>query len=427
MLTQENVVEISALAKRGWSVSAIARHTGRDRKTVRHHLSEEATEKERAPSCLEPFREYLEERFADDCHVLAITLHEEIEALGFDRSYPTLVREIRRLELRPPCPVCRTGRGHASGDIDHAPGDEIQLDWWEIPETPWGEPIYFLVGALSYSGQVRAIATESMDFPHLAAAIDELFRRFGGTPRSWRTDRMATVVSPGTKRLQPQFASLARHYGVEVAVCPPRRPQRKGVVERAISYLTSSWWRSAAVSGLAEAQRDIDRFCAGRGDKRRRSPGPTVGALAAKEGLMELPPQAFPAEIAAERKVDAKALVNYRSNLYSVPPGFVGRTVTVRSRLGEAWLDICSVEGRRIARHRVLPPGASQKARLPEHGRALDEAVLSAFTTEPPCPRKANRPPGKRALAEALCLGASEEREVTVDLDTYAEIAEAGR
>ena len=31
MLTQEDDVEIHALARRGWSVSAIARHTGRDR------------------------------------------------------------------------------------------------------------------------------------------------------------------------------------------------------------------------------------------------------------------------------------------------------------------------------------------------------------------------------------------------------------
>jgi hypothetical protein len=30
MLTEEDDVEIHALAKRGWSISAIARHTGRD-------------------------------------------------------------------------------------------------------------------------------------------------------------------------------------------------------------------------------------------------------------------------------------------------------------------------------------------------------------------------------------------------------------
>ena len=59
MLTEEDDVEIHALARRGWSVSAIARHTGRDRKTVRKSLAGGRPVREPAPSCLEPFREYL--------------------------------------------------------------------------------------------------------------------------------------------------------------------------------------------------------------------------------------------------------------------------------------------------------------------------------------------------------------------------------
>jgi IS30 family transposase len=37
MLIEEDDVEIHALARRGWSKSAIARHTGRDRRTIRKH------------------------------------------------------------------------------------------------------------------------------------------------------------------------------------------------------------------------------------------------------------------------------------------------------------------------------------------------------------------------------------------------------
>src|SRR3954467_5000708 len=66
MLTQEDDVEIHALAARGWSVSAIARHTGRDRKTVRKYLSSERPRREPPPSCLEPYLEYTTARFADD-------------------------------------------------------------------------------------------------------------------------------------------------------------------------------------------------------------------------------------------------------------------------------------------------------------------------------------------------------------------------
>ena len=41
MLTREEDVEISALRARGWTISQIARHTGRDRKTVRACLAGE--------------------------------------------------------------------------------------------------------------------------------------------------------------------------------------------------------------------------------------------------------------------------------------------------------------------------------------------------------------------------------------------------
>ncbi|GAA2803891.1 hypothetical protein GCM10010533_47940 [Mycolicibacterium pallens] len=43
MLTWEDDVEVHALRKRGWTISAIARHTGRDRKTVRDYLSGKRT------------------------------------------------------------------------------------------------------------------------------------------------------------------------------------------------------------------------------------------------------------------------------------------------------------------------------------------------------------------------------------------------
>ena len=100
MLTLEDDVEIHALQRRGWNVSAIARRTGRDRKTVRKHLAGEGPTSERAPSCLEPFGGYLTARFEDDAHVLGSTLFGELVELGFERSYPTFVRELRRLQLR---------------------------------------------------------------------------------------------------------------------------------------------------------------------------------------------------------------------------------------------------------------------------------------------------------------------------------------
>jgi transposase len=427
MLTEEDDVEIHALARRGWSVSAIARHTGRDRKTVRKYLAGSRSSRVPAPSCLEPFRDYLVARFVDDAHVDGTVLFREVVGLGFERSYVTFVRELRRLGLRPRCEACRTGGHGATVDLVHEPGEEIQWDWLELSETPWGEPAYVLVGALCFSGRLRAVISEGMTFGHLAEAIDGVLRRLGGTPRAWRTDRMATVVYPGTDRITAQFCQVAKHYGVEVWVCPPRRPQRKGVVEAAIKYVTRSWWRTAPVSSLGQAQADVDRWAATVSDRRKRR-GIAVAELAAQEDLAGLPGAAFPAQLEAERVVSRTALVAFEGNRYSVGPGHIGQTVTVRARLGDLHLEIVSAAGRRIARHRRAPAGAGQLLQSAEHARLLETAVLDAFTTQRPCRRKANRPPGQMALDEATRLRGHDPGGVVVDLEDYARIARvAGR
>ena len=68
---------------------------------------------------------------------------------------------------------------------------------------------------------------------------------------------MATAVVPGTDRLNPEFAQLAKHYGVDVRICPAHRPQRKGVVEAAIKFLGGRWWRTARAGSPAERLSDL--------------------------------------------------------------------------------------------------------------------------------------------------------------------------
>ena len=335
MLSREDEVEIVALHRRGWSISAIARHTGRDRKTVRAWLrGERDREARRKASPLEPYRAYIERRLGDDPHLDATVLLRELRPLGFDRSYPTLTRELRRLGLRPVCEVCKRGGHRLTIELGHEPGEELQLDWLELAQTPWGEPAHVLVGALSHSGRIRAVLSEGEDFAQLVAALDRLLRRLSGTARCWRTDRMATIVEPGSGRLRAEAAELAKHYGVRVLVCPPRRAQRKGVVEAAIRYVQRSWWRSADARTPAVAQAALDRWCVEVADERRRE-GVTVGQRAAAEPLLPLPPVPYPAELRVERVVSSSALVAFEGNRYSVPPAQAGQTVAVLARVGE--------------------------------------------------------------------------------------------
>jgi transposase len=421
MLSGDEDMEISALRKRGWSISAIARHVGHDRKTVRDYLNgkREPGVRERAePDPFDAVEPYVRQRFVDDPHVWATALFDEVVKLGYPRSYPTFTRQLRDRDLRPHCEPCSSSNGRATADIDHPPGEEIQWDWLELDDTPWGDKAYVLVGALSCSGRFRVWFSDSDDQAHLVVGIDEVLRRLGGTAKRWRVDRMATVINPNTGKVQRSFVPVAKHYGVEgVDPCPPRHGNRKGVVEKSIHYLTQRWWRTARIASPAEAQASVDTWSVAVADARERD-GSTVGALADTEPLLALPDAPYPAEVAEVRTVAPNALISLWGNRYSVPPGLVGAHVQIRWRLGAETFAI-SAAGAVVCTHQLAPRGAQRTVRLPEHTAALENVVLGAFNTGRPCKRKVNRPPSDAALAIAAELLGDGGADPVIDLDIY--------
>jgi len=446
MLTREDDIDVHALHRQGWTISAIARHLGRDRKTIRAYLAgrEAGVRARSSPDPFEPYAAYAAQRLADDPHLWASALYDELLDLGYDRSYPTMTRAIRARGLRPACEPCAPTKGRPVAVIDHPPGSETQWDWVELPDPPphwgWGTEAHLLVGALSHSGRWRGLLCESEDQAHLIEGLHHLAGALGGLSKDWRFDRMATVVSPETKKVTATFAAVAKHYGVTVRPCPPRRGNRKGVVEKANHVAAQRFWRTVPDDvSIEEAQARLDKWCATRGDTRLRATADgrsSVAVIATREPLAPIPAP-FPAALAVDRVVSAQALVAYRGNRYFVPPHLHGTTVTVHTRLGSPHLDIAttpSTLGRTspvptiVARHLIAPTGAGATVRDDGHVIALTAAVLSAFTTEPPHRRKERRPPTPAALAEAAHLrrrGGDDGRghEVVIDLGRYAAAA----
>src|SRR3954454_4815885 len=431
MLTEGEDVEAHALKERGWSISAIARHLGRDRKTVRSYLNGDRRPVGRVSVVVDPLAEvepYVRAPFVDDPHLWATSLFVEVPALGYARSYPSFVRQVRQRGLRPHCEACRGVKGRDTIEIEHPPGEEIQWDWFERRRAPWGGTAFVLLGTLPHSSRTRGVLAESLDQAHLIEAMDAVMRRLGGTARVWRTDRLATVIVPGSRDVQPSFAPVAKPYGAIVEPCPPRRGNRKGAVEAAVRFTCGRWWRTMTATSSEEAQLSLDRFLAGAGDGRERRTATgartTVGALGDTEPLLALPATAFPATIEVTRVVAANATVAFRGNRYAVPPGLTDATLTLRHRLASATVEIHSAVGARLAAHRLAPPGAATIVRSAEQRAALEHVVLSAFSTDRPCDRKANRPPGPEALAAAAALLGREGRPVVVDLAAYAALVE---
>ncbi|MHB1930685.1 MAG: terminase gpP N-terminus-related DNA-binding protein [Acidimicrobiales bacterium] len=435
-------VEADALFKRGWTVSAIARHLGRDRKTIRSYLSGE-----RAPGVrhtdvddpLDKYRAYVAARFVDDPHLWASALFDEVVALGYPSSYVSFARQVRLAGLRPHCEACSGVKGRETIEIDHPSGEEIQWDWFERRHAPWGATAYGLLGTLSHSGRTRGVLAESMDQAHLVESMDAVMRRLGGTARKWRTDRLATVIVPGTADVQASFAPVAKHYGAIVTPCPPRRGNRKGAVECGVKFCCGRWWRTMTATTMTDAQVSMDHFWSTTGDARLRPPGsyldpdeltheegrprwPSVGELAGAEELMALPAAPYPATIEVHRFADDKASVAFRGNRYSVPPGMGGVDLVLRHRLGTGSLEVFSAAGIELVSHRLAQSGAGQMVRTEAHRAALEAVVLSQFSTDRPCDRKANKPPGEAAQAERARLLQRSGTEPSVDLDAMAEI-----
>ncbi len=436
MLSVDEDVEAHALRRLGWTVAAIARHLGRDPRTIKAHLDgvRVAGVRRAAADGFEPFVEYCRRRLSDDPHLWARTLFDEVVALGYQGGYSTFTRGLRRWAARPHCEACSRASGRDVAIIEHPAGEETQFDWLELPDAPagWevGRSAHLLVGALSHSGRWRGVLAEAEDFAHLVDALDAVVRRLGGVSRLWRFDRMATVFDRARDDVAGSFAAVAKYYGAQVRLCPPRRGNRKGVVEKANHSAAQRWWRTLPddVSVLV-AQAGVDRL-AERMDARRRMVegcATTVGALAEEEALSAVPLLPFPAVTEVGRTVSAQGLVSYEGNSYSVPPGLVGRQVTVRHRLGAVVLHVVTAGGAIVAEHRVAPAHGGAVVRDEGHVRALEAAVLASFSSAPPCARKVRRPPSPEARAEAARLAgvpvADTAARVVIDMNSYVAAA----
>jgi hypothetical protein len=219
-------------------------------------------------------------------------------------------------------------------------------------------------------------------------------------------------------------------------------------VEKSIHYATQRFWRTMTATSMEEAQAQLDRFCERIADKRPRPVAtleaivgieqaavllaeqarkrPTVGDLATLEPLATLPTSPYPVTVEVGRHVGPSALVAFEGNRYSLPPGLVGAEVRVRHRLGAAHIELVSASGATLARHGRETPGMGRIVRDAEHHAALEHQVLSAFTTDPPCNRKVNRPPTPAARDEAAkLLDHQAGEDIVVDLADYQRLVES--
>ncbi|WP_406730124.1 transposase [Streptomyces sp. NBC_01794] len=99
--TVDRHADILDLVDKGWTISAIARRLGMDRKTVRHFRDSDlavliGSARDRRPGLLTPFHPYLQARFVNGC-TDATRLFREVRERGFGGTVQTVRRYVATL------------------------------------------------------------------------------------------------------------------------------------------------------------------------------------------------------------------------------------------------------------------------------------------------------------------------------------------
>lgn len=413
MLSWEEFVQARNLKERGWSISAMARHLGKDRKTISRYLNDpEAAPGRRAPvpKLTDPYDRYLQARLEDNEHVDATVLLREIRALRYQGSYRTLARHLK--EIRPACDAAHGETPPEAIRMVHRPG-AAQADWSPYFWTPAGAreeieiQLFSIVLCRPHVLYAEFFPRQGWDV--LAAGHVGAFDYFGGVPAEIRYDRTSQVFRRGTTRPAAHHADFAAYYGFAIVSIPTGRSRTNGVVERGFSYVTTSFFRTADAATLGELNRRLRRWLDEVANRRTSEdiPVPPQEALAAERAhLLPVRRPPYRLEVVEVRKVDRYCLVRLDGARYSVEPGHVGADVRVITRPGSERVEVRRGD-RVIGQHHRVPRG--EISFDPAHGQAIEALTLASLHQAGRHPHRRKRNDariGPKAAEEAAILRA---------------------
>ncbi len=190
MLKSEEWMDIRVLHREGHSIKAIARMTGRSRNTIRkvvHEQTQRRVAPSRRASKLEPYKDYVKERY-ESCALSAVRILEEIRPMGFAGSIIILRRYLRC--LRPAAERAKK----LTVRYETPPGKQAQADWAYCGRFTDAAgrliSIYAFVMVLSFSRMLFVRFTTSMKLAELIRCHLDAFAFFGGWPDQILYDNM---------------------------------------------------------------------------------------------------------------------------------------------------------------------------------------------------------------------------------------------
>ncbi|MED1305538.1 transposase [[Bacillus thuringiensis] serovar konkukian] len=235
----------------------------------------------------------------------------------------------------------RTVSSH-SGKVRYetSPGEQAQLDWKESIqfETKDGEIVYVNVAVLllSYSRFRVFHLNISKSQSVLLSFMTEAFETFGGIPKVIVTDNMKTVMDEARTEhfsgtINNKFAQFAQDFGFKVQPCIAGRPNTKGKIEAPMKLLDEIHAYQGKFS-FEELHDFVQRLCIRINQTFHQGTGKIpMFALKQEKNLLQPLPQSTIRDSYKIKhklvKVNTSGMISYKSNQYSVPPEYQGKTV----------------------------------------------------------------------------------------------------
>ena len=327
--------EAPRMRKQGKKIYEIAKSLGKSERTIHNYLKEPSRlrKKRNYKSMLDPFKPYINTILEDDPIFNREVLFRNLKK----QKYQGGTTILRNYAAQKAVEITRT----AVIRFETEPGYQAQVDW-KILNTQMIngklQKLYAFTMVFGYSRAPFVIHTLCMDQATVLLGHVLAFEYFGGVPQEILYDNMKTafIYSSAEEKWIPNkhLLSLARHYGFTPRRCRIRRPQTKGKVERFIQYYANNFWIEfkGKFLNLDEINEAVLRWIALINTK------PVSGLNESrqerfrheKQYLTPLPQHAFDCRRPEPVRVSTESLVRAKTNWYSVPPKYIGHTLTLR-------------------------------------------------------------------------------------------------
>jgi len=333
MITPETRVQIRRyFYAEHWKIGTIAQALNVHPDTVRRAIEVERFRHAEPlrPSVVDPYLPFVREVLEQHPRLRSTRIYQMIR----DRGYPGSVEQLRRVVGR-----LRPQSHEAFLRLQVFPAEQGQVDWAYFGSFMVGRArrqLSCFVITLSWS---RALYLEfffDQTMENFLRGHVHAFQAWSGAPRVILYDnlRSAVLERHGDQiHFNPRLLELAAHYHFVPRPCQVRAGNQKGRVERAIRYVRDSFWAGRVFTTLAECNRQALMWRDEVAHRRQwpDDPARTVAQTFPEEQprLRPLPLHPFNTDRMETVRSRKTIYVHFDLNDYSIPPGAVGRPLTL--------------------------------------------------------------------------------------------------